>query len=232
MPNAAREVVDATQRVLDAFTFTFPPVGIAVLVYALLGDPVFAINRYLGYRMFTRVRRAGRRLYFACNCALFAGMHATMLWGCWDSFWGPPSATGCAARPLRQRFCLVSTSVIAVAHLLVSFSDRVLVPLLAVEANGYAVGWRLRVVEAAAIGVMWLSLSQADASALGLAGALSARRALSSVASGRSVYCAMFLWKIAVLVRSWRVLAGADQGECSEAQRRMAIAVMGTVVVL
>ena len=222
-------VQPGVQRVLDAFAFTFPPIGIVVLIYAALGDPVFVINRFLGHRLYTRVRRGARRIYLGCNASLFAGLHAALLWGCWSR---DDAAATCATRPMHARPCLVAASLVAVAQLAVVLADRIAVPLLSIKARGFAVGWRARIVEAAAVGVLWLALSEADASACALAAALSARRALASVADGRLVYGTMLLWKVAVLVRSWGVIAAAEEGACSEAQRRMAIATMGTVVVL
>jgi len=234
MATATTATPPGVQRVLDAFAFTFPPIGIVVLIYAALGDPVFAINRFLGHRLYARVRRAARRLYVAGNAALFAGLHAALLWGCWgrerDAAGGGGHA--CAARPLHARPCLVAASLVAVAHLAAALLDRVAVPLLSINVRGFAVGWRARVVEASAVGVLWLALAEADASALALAGVVCARRALGGALGTRGAFAALLLWKAGVVVRATRVLTGAQEGACSEAQRRMAIATMGAAVAL
>lgn len=232
MTTATTTTPPGVQRVLDAFAFTFPPIGIVVLIYAALGDPVFAINRFLGHRLYTRVRRAARRLYVAGNAALFAGLHAALLWGCWGHEHDAAGGHDCAARPLHVRPCLVAASLVAVAHLAAVLLDRIAVPLLSIVAKGFAVGWRARVVEASAVGVLWLALAEADASALALAGVVCARRALGGALGTRGAFAALLLWKVGVVVRATRVLTGAQEGACSEAQRRMAIATMGAAVAL
>jgi hypothetical protein len=228
MTSTTPTTTPAVQRVLDAFAFTFPPIGIVVLIYAALGDPVFAINRFLGHRLYTRVRRAVRRLYEASNAALFAGLHVGLLWGCWSR----DAQHDCAARPLHARPCLFAASLVAVAHLGAVLLDRVAVPLLSIDAKGFAVGWRARVVEASAVGVLWLALSEADGSALALAAVICARRALGAALGRRGAFGALLLWKAGVIVRATRVLTGAEEGVCTEAQRRMAIATMGAAVAL
>lgn len=224
---------EATTRVLEAFGFTFPPVGIAVITYALLGDPVFAINRLVGFRLHAGLRTALRRLYLLCNGLFFAFALGALIFGCSPP--PPPGPDGathvCAARPLHGRMCLASVATIALAYLLMTMVDRLAVPFLCIEARvGFVAGWRSRFVEAAASGVMWLALGHADASSVALAVVLAARRALGSALRKPRAQLALRVVKAVPLVHASRVLS--TDGECSHVQRQMAIAVLGTSLVL
>ena len=224
---------DATTRVLESFGFTFPPVGIAVIVYALLGDPVFAVNRFIGFRLHRGLRVGLRRLYLLCNCAFFALLSGAVLWGCSGAPPpGPDGATGvCGARPLHERACLASVAVVAVGHFLCLLCDRVFVPLLCVEDHvGFASGWRRRLAEAASAGVMWLALGHADGAAVALAGVLAARRAVGSALLEPRARLVALLVKLAPIAHAGRVLAG-EEG-CSKTQRQMALAGLGTALML
>lgn len=223
---------EATTRVLEAFGFTFPPVGIAVITYALLGDPVFAINRLIGFRLHAGLRTALRRLYLLCNCLFFVFALGALILGCSLPPPGPDGATHvCAARPLHGRMCLASVATIALAYLLMTMVDRLAVPFLCIEARvGFVAGWRSRFVEATASGVMWLALGHADASSVSLAVVLGARRALGSALRKPLAQLALRIVKMVPLMQASRVLA--TDGECSHVQRQMAIAVLGTALVL
>jgi len=223
---------EATTRVLEAFGFTFPPVGIAVITYALLGDPVFAINKLIGFRLHAGLRTAVRRLYLLCNCIFFAFALSVLILGCSAPPHGPDGATHvCAVRPLHGRMCLASVATIALAYLLVMMVDRLAVPFLCIEARvGFVSGWRSRFVEAAASGVMWLALGHADASSVSLAAVLGARRALGSALRRPRAQLALRIVKLVPLVHAGRVLAADD--ECTHVQRQMAIAVLGMSFVL
>jgi len=223
---------EATTRVLEAFGFTFPPVGIAVITYALLGDPVFAINKLIGFRMYGGLRTALRRLYLLCNSFFFAFALGALIFGCSLPPPGPDGATHvCAARPLHGRMCLASVATIALAYLLMTMVDRLAVPFLCIEARvGFVAGWRSRFVEATASGVMWLALGHADASSVSLAVVLGARRALGSALRKPLAQLALRIVKLVPLMQASRVLA--TEGECSHVQRQMAIAVLGTSLLL
>ena len=164
---------DATTRVLESFGFTFPPVGIAVIVYALLGDPVFAVNRFIGFRLHRGLRVGLRRLYLLCNCAFFALLSGAVLWGCSGAPPpGPDGATGvCGARPLHERACLASV-VVAVGHLRL-LCDRVFVPLLSVEDHVGFACWRRRLAGRER-GRHVLALGRRPGAAVALAGVLAA----------------------------------------------------------
>ena len=223
---------EATTRVLEAFGFTFPPVGISVITYALLGDPVFAVNKLIGFRLHAGLRIALRRLYLLCNCLFFVFAMGALILGCSFPPPGPDGATHvCAARPLHGRMCLASVATIALAYLIMMMIDRLAVPFLCIEARvGFVSGWRSRFVEATASGVMWLTLGHADASAVSLAVVLAARRAFGSTLRKPRAQLALRVVKLVPLVQASRVLS-AD-GECSHVQRQMAIAVLGTSFVL
>jgi len=223
---------DAATRVLESFGFTFPPVGIAVITYALLGDPVFAVNRFIGFRLHRGLRVALRRLYLLCNGAFFALLGGVLLWGCGAPPPGPDGATGvCGARPLHARPCLASVAVVAVGHLLCLLCDRVFVPLLCIEGHvGFVSGWRRRLVEAASAGVMWLTLGHADGAAVALAVVLAARRAVGSVLLEPRARLVVLVAKLVPIAHAGRVLAAEDA--CSKTQRQMALAVLGTALML
>ena len=50
-----------------------------MITYALLGDPVFAVNKLIGFRLHAGLRIALRRLYLLCNCLFFAFAMGTLI---------------------------------------------------------------------------------------------------------------------------------------------------------
>ena len=126
--------------------------------------------------------------------------------------------------------CLASVATIALAYLIAMMIDRLAVPFLCIEARvGFVAGWRSRFVEATASGVMWLTLGHADASAVSLAVARR-RRAFGSALPKPRAQLALRVGKLVPLVQASRVLS--TDGECSHVQRQMAIAALGTSLVL
>ena len=77
---------------------------------------------------------------------------------------------------------------------------------------------------------MWLTLGHADASAVSLAVVLAARRAFGSALPKPRAQLALRVVKLVPLVQASRVLS--TDGECSHVQRQMAIAALGTSLVL
>lgn len=139
-------------RVLAAFSVTVPPVVFLALAYAGLSDPVFAVNRLVGHRLYAPLRRIGRGAYLLANAVAFVALHFALAHASGGA--AHLFAGGCAATPrvLHDRTCLLLTGGGAVAHAAVTLADRVAIPLLGIgdDARGYARGWRARFFEAAA----------------------------------------------------------------------------------
>jgi hypothetical protein len=236
-------------RVLAAFSVTVPPVVFLALAYAGLSDPVFAVNRLVGHRLYAPLRRLGRGAYLLSNAVAFVALHfalAHVSGGAAHLFAG-----GCAATPrvLHDRTCLLLTGGGALALGAVTLADRVAIPLLGIgdEARGYARGWRARFFEAAAASVLWMALAEADATAVLLVSAQTARRwtgsclalpAMSARTGGAfaiadrvatvstRVYALFF--KLIAFGHMGSLLLDTD-GRCTAAQRRLSV---GTLLAL
>ena len=238
-------------RVLAAFSVTVPPVVFLALAYAGLSDPVFAVNRLVGHRLYAPLRRLGRDAYLLANTLAFVALHFALAHASGGVYAAHLFAGGCAATPrvLHDRACLLLTAGGAVAHAAVTLADRVAIPLLGIgdDARSYARGWRARFLEAAAASVLWMALAEADVTAVLLVSAQTARRwtgsclalPAMSARAGRAfaiadriaavaTWAGLLFFKMIALGHMASLLLDTD-GRCTAAQRRLAV---GTVLAL
>ena len=237
-------------RVLAAFSVSVPPVVFLALAYAGLADPVFAVNRLVGHRLYVPLRRLGRGAYLMGNALVFLALHFALAHVCGGA--AHLFAGGCDAKPrvLHDRACLLLTGGGALAHAGAMLADRVAIPLLGIgdDARGYARGWRARVFEAAAASVLWMALAEADATAVLLVSVQTARRwtgsclalpamsartgsgfALADRVAAVSTWVYALFFKLIALGHTVSLLLDTD-GRCTAAQRRLSVGTLLAVL--
>lgn len=243
----------AVSRVLTAFSISFPPVVFIAITYICTSDPVFAVNRLIGFRLYRPLRKLGRISYLVLNALMFLGLHFAVASYCGSAehLFG----SGCGRRPpvMHERTSLFLVSASGVAHAFALLIDRVAVPLFAIDdVPGYACGWRARVRFAAGAATLWMAIAEADATALLIVSTQTARRWTGSVfglpqfgtsKSGAfiltdriakiSTGLYMVFFKTMALMHAVSVIRDAKEANaCSAVQRKLAVAaVLGTLAV-
>ena len=168
----------AVGRVVWAFGITFPPVFFLCTLYAFLSNAVFQINGYVGDRLPAKLRRALRTGYAFSQCIAGGTLHVSLLYYCSAALFD-----SCADHVMRSRGSVLMLSIAAIWHTVMTFADRVAIPLLnmPVGVRGYAVSMHQRMLEASAITVAWLDMGEQSTAAVPLMLCLTARRGLSGL---------------------------------------------------
>jgi len=194
---------EASTRVLRLFGLTLPPVFVLLLCYVCLGEHVFGLAYVIGKRLKTRARKVLRATYFLSTGVAATCLHLALLFSCGNG----AELSACPAVRIKERGCLISTSVTAVYCGATLLLERWANPMLDL---GRPVGWFARACDAIGVALTWSCIADHQLCAQLLLLLFTSRRALALVPGLAHMHG--LLIKGYTVIHMSRILTGACHG--------------------
>jgi len=209
---------ESASRVLRLFGLTLPPVFVLLLCYACLGEHVFGLAYVIGKRLKPRAVAVLRAIYFTSTGIAAASLHFALLFSCGNG----AELSACPLVRVKERACLISTSVTAVYCGATLLLERWANPMLGL---GHPTGWFARASAAIGIAVTWSCIADHQLCAQLLLLLFTSRRALARLPGLAQLHG--LLIKSYTVVHMSRILTGACDGI-----PRLAVATVGAMALL
>lgn len=215
-----KHAVGTRESIVESFDLFFFPISLTAVVYACLGDYVFAFWNIVHRRLNKHLCRFWKACYLSMNTLVFAVLHVALISTCGTS-------EPCKDKPLENRFCVAALALSVLIHGVATLLDRVAIPFLNLyEKHAYASTFFDRVVHACAVCVGWMCVAEEETLGVVLLLALTSLRALSYVEWIADPY--LILLKLYTFGHTF--LAVYDQCPCKS--KGLPVAVLGTMFVL
>ena len=150
-----RAAMPSTAQLSLALHASIPPALFAVLMNAIVLDKTFAVCKFLGELVPSRIRDALRTLYVASNAGFVAAVGLFLWWNC------PTATQGTIEHSASEASCLPAHSLVAIALLVLLWADRAMLAFL--HAPGTSTSIASRIAKGATCAAFLISVSEKDA---------------------------------------------------------------------
>ena len=178
--------------IVNALHLSFPGCVFSFCAYCLISEKVFAISGFFGNRLYPAIRNMLFSGYVGVTLLLNIGLHVSITSSCWTT-------DVCSAKPMRDKWCSVWTSVYLLVAALSAWGDRILGPFLNTSGRARTNNVHQRFQRAAPICTAWLGLAHGDPVSVLLICLLAANRVRTILGRVADVYADLLRLGIVIL---------------------------------